>query len=102
MSSTLNPTDFRLITESEAEYTMHDREADLDPSANVVSDVRSSDTSSPQSRKRRRDPDEDQHLFPTFPKIQFWNDYPGRATLRSQNREIYMLGVHGPLGPLVF
>jgi hypothetical protein len=100
MSSTLNPTDFRLITESEAEYTMHDREADLDPSANVVSDVRSSDTSSPQSRKRRRDPDEDQHLFPTFPKIQFWNDYPGRATLRSQNREIYMLGVHGPLGPL--
>ena len=40
------------------------------------------------------------YMPPPPPKIQFWNDYPGRATLRSRHHEIYMLGVHGPLGPL--
>jgi hypothetical protein len=35
------------------------------------------------------------------PKIQVWNDYPGRATLRSQNHEIYLLnGLKRPIGPL--
>ena len=37
---------------------------------------------------------------PPPPKIQFWNDYPGRATLRSWDHKIYMLGANGPVGPL--
>ena len=81
MSSDLIPVYFRPIIESETEDTAHDIAEALEVPA-VLAKIIYPYMSSPP------------------PKIQFWNDYPGRATLRSWDHKIYMLGANGPVGPL--
>jgi hypothetical protein len=75
-----SPVYFRPITKSKAEDTIYDIAEALDIPIEIANIIYP-------------------YMSP-LPKIQFWNDYPGRATLRSQDHEIYMLGANGPLGPL--
>jgi hypothetical protein len=80
-ASNPNPAYFRPIRKSEAEDISYDIAEALGVNYGLAETVRI-------------------YMSPSLPKIQFWNDYPGRATLRSWDHKIYMLGVHGPLGPL--
>jgi len=80
-NSNPNPVYFRPIRKSEAEDTIDDIKEALDVPIEIANIIYT-------------------YTPPPPPKIQFWNGYPGRATLRSQDHEIYMLGANGPLGPL--
>jgi hypothetical protein len=77
----VSPVYFRPIRKSEAEDTLDDIAEALVVNYGLAEIIYS-------------------YMPPPPPKIQFWNDYPGRATLRSRDHKIYMLGVHGPVGPL--
>ena len=80
-NSNPNPVYFRPIRKSEAEDTIDDIKEALDVPIEIANIIYT-------------------YTPPPPPKIQFWNDYPGRATLRSWDHKIYMLGANGPVGPL--